>query len=107
MAREQFGCATLDGVAVEDSRHGIGVHWEATLGGPEIMTVADWTGEVYVSDLTCAFLEDTGYYGCDYALLGSFTVGTTLEAALAENIFGTEHLANLRAVRARVLDGKG
>ena len=53
-------------------------------------SVGDWTGETYVSDLTCAFLEDTGYYTCDYSKLGSLTVGTTLEAALAENIFSTE-----------------
>eukprot|EP00750_Incisomonas_marina_P033429 INCI9870.12.p1 GENE.INCI9870.12~~INCI9870.12.p1 ORF type:complete len:1421 (+),score=224.65 INCI9870.12:241-4503(+) len=90
VAHQQFSCAELDGVAVEDSQYGLGIHWEATLAGPEIMSVGDWTGETYVSDLTCAFLEDTGYYTCDYSKLGSLTVGTTLEAALAENIFSTE-----------------
>jgi len=91
IAQEQFSCASLEGVAVEDSRHGLGIHWEAELAGPEIMSVGDWTGETYMSDLTCAFLQDTGYYGCDFDNIGSLVDGTALEVALTENFFNYDH----------------
>lgn len=35
-AREQFGCATLEGVALEDQPLGKGSHWEARIMGSEV-----------------------------------------------------------------------
>jgi hypothetical protein len=58
VARQQLACATLEGVAVEDSRHGLGVHWEATLAGPEIMALGDFTGETCVA--RCLLFELAG-----------------------------------------------
>lgn len=59
MARKHFGCDTLTGVALEDVPLGRGAHWEARLLGPEFMSYGSDTGEVYISDLTLAYLEDT------------------------------------------------
>jgi hypothetical protein len=46
----------------------------------------------YVSDLTCAFLEDTGYYGCNRDALGSLYMpaGTALNVALAQAFFSAD-----------------
>ena len=34
--------------------------------GPELMSYGSLTGESYLSDLTLAFLEDTGFYQPEY-----------------------------------------
>ena len=59
VSREQFGCPDLDGVTVEDVPLGAGAHWESRILGPEFMSYGSASGEVYISDLTLAYLEDT------------------------------------------------
>lgn len=54
IAREQFGCADLDGVPMEDQYLGVGAHWEARVFGPEVMSYGANSGEPYLSDITLA-----------------------------------------------------
>lgn len=62
VAREQFGCDTLDGVPVEDLPLGKAAHWEARVLGSELMAYGTMSGVAYVSDLTLAFLNSTNHY---------------------------------------------
>ena len=64
-ARAHFNCSNMPGFPLEDIPAGVGAHWEARLMGPEIMSYGGGSGEPYVSDLTLAFLEDTGHYRCN------------------------------------------
>ena len=69
-ARSQFKCATLEGIPLEDQETGANAHWEARVMGPEVMSYGSGTGESYLSDLTVAFLEDTGHYIGNYSAAG-------------------------------------
>ena len=79
-AREAFGCPTLVGVPLEDVPLGRGAHWEARVLGPEFMSYGSFAGEVYVSDLTLAFLEDTNQYIANYTVAGRLVEPTAVEA---------------------------
>jgi hypothetical protein len=59
VARSQFDCPSLGGVSVEDVELGASAHWESRILGPEFMSYGGASGEVYISDLTLAFFEDT------------------------------------------------
>ena len=72
-AREQFGCSSLTGVPLEDHPIGKDNHWEARVFGPEIMSYGHNSGESYLSDLTLAYLEDTGRYVANYSKAGRLT----------------------------------
>ncbi|KAL5961561.1 Leishmanolysin-like peptidase [Taenia solium] len=68
-AREYFSCPHLEGVELEN-QGGIGVslsHWEMRILGNELMT-ATYTNVFRLSNLTLAFLEDTGWYLPNYSL---------------------------------------
>eukprot|EP01138_Halocafeteria_seosinensis_P001181 gb/GECG01001208.1/.p1 GENE.gb/GECG01001208.1/~~gb/GECG01001208.1/.p1 ORF type:complete len:1178 (+),score=114.14 gb/GECG01001208.1/:1-3534(+) len=67
IARRDYDCPTLDGVALEDVPLGKGAHWESRLLGPEFMSYGSSSGEVYISDLTLAFLADTNQYVVDFS----------------------------------------
>lgn len=59
VSRTYFNCPTMAGFPLEDVPLGRGSHWEARLAGPEFMSYGSGSGQVYVSDLTFAYLEDT------------------------------------------------
>lgn len=61
-ARAQFNCPSLDGVPLEDQPLGADAHWEARVFGPEVMSYGTYSSETYLSDITLAFLNDTGHY---------------------------------------------
>ncbi|VDK34647.1 unnamed protein product [Taenia asiatica] len=68
-ARGYFSCPHLEGVELEN-QGGIGVslsHWEMRILGNELMT-ATYTNVFRLSNLTLAFLEDTGWYLPNYSL---------------------------------------
>jgi hypothetical protein len=75
LARQQFGCATLAGVPLEDAPivGGFGAHWEARVMGSELMSYGSGSGETYLSDLTLAFLEDTSAL-CGVGMRATFCV---------------------------------
>lgn len=87
VARQQFGCPSIEGVALEDHPLGANAHWEARIFGPEVrhalrphldalgraprasrlaalqvMSYGGSSGEPYLSDITLAWLEDTRQY---------------------------------------------
>ena len=47
-----------------------GAHWESRQLGAEVMSYGTLSGEVFLSDLTLAFLEDTGHYIANYSNAG-------------------------------------
>ena len=73
-AQAHFNCSEMHGFPLEDIPAGVGAHWEARLMGPEIMSYGGGSGEPYVSDLTLAFLEDSGHYRCDASAARSLYV---------------------------------
>ena len=83
-AREQFACSSLTGVPMEDHHIGKNAHWEARVFGSEIMSYGDNSGESYLSDLTLAFLEDTGYFVVNYTVGGRLTTHTASKLGLAD-----------------------
>ncbi|KAK3261897.1 hypothetical protein CYMTET_29219, partial [Cymbomonas tetramitiformis] len=79
MIREHYDCASMAGMPLEDVTTGVGAHWEARLMGPEMMSYGQGSGEPYLSDLTLAFLEDTGFFIANYSNGGRFVEPTTTE----------------------------
>jgi len=65
-----LNCPTAQGFPLEDVPLGKGSHWEARLMGPELMSYGSGTGQVYISDITLGFLEDTNQYIVDYSKAG-------------------------------------
>ncbi len=89
--REQTNCNSSDGPTLEDLPSGSGSHWEARQFGSEVMSYGTLSGEAYLSDMTLAFLEDTGHYIVDYSLAGRLVMPTT-PAPLKEreSLFGAK-----------------
>jgi hypothetical protein len=79
ITRAAFGCATLPGFPLEDVELGAGVHWEARLAGPELMSYGTGSGLTFVSDLTLAFLEDTNQYLVNYSMAGPLVSSTATD----------------------------
>jgi hypothetical protein len=75
--KQYFGCDVAKGFPLEDLPLGKGVHWEARVAGPELMSYGSNSGEVFISDITLGFLEDTGHYIVDYSKGGSIVVPST------------------------------
>lgn len=61
-AKAQWNCSDIVGVPMEDVPLGKASHWEARVLGPEVMSYGSGSGEAYISDLTFAYLEDSGHY---------------------------------------------
>lgn len=70
LVRSHFDCSSIDGMSLEDQPGGRLAHWEARLMGSELMSYGTGSGEVFLSDLTVAFLEDTNQYRANYSLAG-------------------------------------
>ena len=71
VARNQFGCSDLTGAWLEDRQEGagddcFGSHWDFRLFSTEFMTASATATEQYMSPLTVALLEDTGWYRANY-----------------------------------------
>ena len=77
--REQTGCKDNedDGPTLEDLPMGVGAHWEARQTGSIVMSYGTLSSEVYLSDLTLAFLEDTGHYIANYSNAGRLVQPST------------------------------
>ena len=60
--RNQTGCDTIQGVELEDVPLGSGSHFEARIMGGEVMAYGLLSSEPYLSDVTIAYLEDSGHY---------------------------------------------
>ena len=86
----------LKGVPLEDVplSGGAFVHWEARVMGPEVMSYGSFSGEVYVSDITLAYLEDTGTYP-------AYSLAIILSAFAELSCFQPSH----RAIPSELRDG--
>jgi hypothetical protein len=75
-AKIHFGCDNIDGIPVENQGEAgtVGSHWETRYMLGEYMIGSDYS-EVVISDITLAFLEDTGYYKVNYLTGGLFRFG--------------------------------
>ena len=75
-AREHFYCSTLPGIPLENQeREGsVGDHWESRYMLGDYMISNDFP-EQAISDITLAFLEDTGFYKVNYYSGGLFKFG--------------------------------
>ena len=76
VAREYYGCDTLEGVELENqgSSGSVGSHWEARIMMGDIMTSTD-NYEYSISEITLALLEDSGWYKVNYYTGGLFKFG--------------------------------
>ena len=70
LAKEAYGCDDMTGLPLEDVPLGKGAHWEARVLGPELMSYGSSVGEVYVSDFTLAFLDETLLYSVNFTAAG-------------------------------------
>lgn len=68
-AREHFGCATLDGVEIEDMGGAgtAGSHWKKRLFYQEALVGVVSSASLFYSSLTLSFFEDAGFYRARYS----------------------------------------
>ena len=80
-AREFFDCDTLNGMELEnqvrDLRNILNPHWKTRLVGGEIMNSDIPLKAPYVSPMTFAFFEDSGWYQMDYSMTSTPVRGAT------------------------------
>ena len=75
--QQYYACPSAKGFPLEDLPLGAGVHWEARVAGPELMSYGSNSGQIFISDLTLGFLADTGYYIVDYSKGGAIVTPST------------------------------
>ena len=86
LTRFYFSCPTAVGFPLEDVPLGKGVHWEARVAGSELMSYGANSGQVYLSDITLAFLEDTGHFYANYSKAGFIVVSSYSSDAAATTV---------------------
>ena len=89
LARQQFDCPTLEGIPLENLPMGVGAHWEARVFGPEVMAYGARSGQTYVSDITLAWLEDSGHYVANYSSAGRLVAGSFNAATRTNSFFAS------------------
>ena len=75
-AREHFGCSSLAGVPLENQGGvgSVGSHWESRYMLGDYMISSAFPDE-YISDISLALFEDTGFYQVNYYSGGLFKFG--------------------------------
>lgn len=75
-AKKHYNCSTLKGVELENQggTGTAGSHWESRTMLGELMMGISYD-EVYLSEITCAFFEDMGWYQVDCYTGGLFKFG--------------------------------
>jgi hypothetical protein len=75
-ARKHFGCNTLNGIELEDQGGSgtAGSHWEARSMLADYMIGISY-GEVFISEMSLALFEDSGWYTVNYYTGGLFRYG--------------------------------
>ena len=81
-AREQLKCSSLTGMPMEDHLIGKNNHWRSPCYGPKILSYGNNSGESYLSDLSLAYLEDTGHYVANYSNAGWLIPHSVSETAV-------------------------
>merc|ERR1719384_759100 len=71
-AQEFFGCDWLPGAELENQPTSgcviIGSHWEGRVFMGELMTSGQFADYIFLSEVTLAVFEDSGWYLPDYAM---------------------------------------
>ncbi|EGR30038.1 leishmanolysin family protein, putative [Ichthyophthirius multifiliis] len=64
VTKEIFGCQEAEGMQLENVTYSVSSlsHWERTIFPNELMQTTVLSGQVFLSKLTLALLEDTGFY---------------------------------------------
>ena len=80
MSRAFFGCDSVAGAELENQSTHLTCeifdsHWKKRLFGDEFMTATFGSGTPFISPVTFAFLEDTGWYKVNYSLTTSLVPG--------------------------------
>jgi len=75
LAKEFYGCPTMEGVPLETLNGKIGAHWNEEILASEMMTPEAGDHGDRLADLSLALLEDTAWYKADYSKSENFTHG--------------------------------
>ena len=82
--REYFGCSSAKGMEIENGRSRPScqlwfsdTHWKTRLSLGEIMNYQELTKFKFISPMTLAVLEDSGWYKVDYSVLAPPVPGLT------------------------------
>ena len=79
--QEFFGCDDLEGMELENHHGGfpyiLNPHWKPRLVNGEIMNPTLSLAPSYISPMTFAFFEDSGWYQMDYSMTSSLVKGAT------------------------------
>ena len=65
----------IKGVELEENNATLGVHWESRILLGEYMTSEVYQDELYISEITLALLEDSGWYQVNYYTGGLMRFG--------------------------------
>jgi len=82
-AREYFGSNSLEGMELETGVNQpecgamVNSHWSYPIVGPEVMTATTDNSAHFLSPMTLALLEDSGWYQVDYQLTSTAILGAT------------------------------
>jgi len=78
-AKKHFGCDSIVGVELENQggSGSAGSHWESRVMLGDVMIAVSYE-ELFLSEITCAFLEDTGWYEVSCYSGGLFKFGEGL-----------------------------
>ena len=76
-AKKYYGCEKINGVELENQGYGGSVlsHWESRILLGEYMTSEVYQDELYISEITLALLEDSGWYQVNYYTGGLMRFG--------------------------------
>ena len=76
-AKQYYNCSDIDGIELENYGGGgtVGSHWEARILLGDYMNGYKYEEEEAISELTLAYLEDTGYYKVNYYTGGLMRFG--------------------------------
>ena len=85
LARQHYGCNTLEGVEVEDQggSGSAGSHWEARTMLGDYMISTDYDENV-ISDITLGLFADSGWYEVNYYTGGLFRFGKNMGCTFLE-----------------------
>ena len=65
------------------------MHWEARVFGSEVMSYGARSGEIYLSDITLAFLEDSRHYVANYSAAGRLVAGSANHVTRTNSFFAS------------------
>ena len=95
-AKKYYNCSEIDGIELENYGGGgtVGSHWEARILLGDYMNGYKYEEEEAISELTLAYLEDTGYYKANYYTGGLMRFGKNKGCKFIEDKCIIDHNIN-------------